>query len=129
MKSPEAKRKLRNDLLLILVLLLTGVIAITIFTLTKKEGGFVRITVDGELYGTYPLDTDADIRIEHPDGGYNLLVIRDGAAHMESATCPDLLCVEQQGWIRHTGETIVCLPNRTVAEVIGGREGEVDLAP
>ena len=57
-------------------------------------------------------------RIEIPGKvGKCILVISDGKADMESADCPNQICVHH-GAISHTGETIVCLPNRVVIEVI-----------
>ena len=57
-------------------------------------------------------------RIEIPGRvGKCILVIFDGKADMESADCPNQICVHHSA-ISHTGETIVCLPNRVVIEVI-----------
>ena len=57
-------------------------------------------------------------RIEIPGKvGKCILVISDGKADMESADCPNQICVHHSA-ISHTGETIVCLPNRVVIEVI-----------
>ena len=53
----------------------------------------------------------------------NVLVIENGAVHMESASCPDKLCVKQ-GTKSQVGETIVCLPHRLVATVISAEEAE-----
>ena len=57
-------------------------------------------------------------RIEIPGKvGKCILIISDGKADMESADCPNQICVHHSA-ISHTGETIVCLPNRVVIEVI-----------
>lgn len=57
-------------------------------------------------------------RIEIPGKvGKCILVISDGKADMESADCPNQICVHHSA-ISHTGETIVCLPNRVVIEVV-----------
>ena len=42
---------------------------------------------------------------------------------MESASCPDRLCVKQ-GTKSQVGDTIVCLPHRLVATVISAEEAE-----
>ena len=42
---------------------------------------------------------------------------------MSSATCPDGDCVKQ-GRICDEGETIVCLPNKVVVEILGSEEVE-----
>lgn len=57
-------------------------------------------------------------RIEIPGKvGKCILVIFDGKTDMESADCPNQICVHHSA-ISNTGETIVCLPNRVVIEVI-----------
>ena len=54
-----------------------------------------------------------------------MVVIEEGVAHMEEATCPDHLCMEQKS-ISKDKETIVCLPNKVTVTVIGGESGELD---
>ena len=57
------------------------------------------------------------------DGEFNRLVIRDGKAFMETATCPDGICVSHRP-ISRVGESIVCLPHRVIVKVIGEGGGE-----
>ena len=86
----------------------------------QEQGEMVEVTVDGEIYGTYPLKDEQEISIL-PEGATettNFLVITEGQADMKSADCPDKLCVHQAA-ISHVGETIVCLPNRVVVTIIG----------
>ena len=79
-----------------------------------------------DMTGKNTDNTDADDlsgkeniqRIEIPGKvGKCILVIHDGNADMESADCPNQICVHHSA-ISHTGETIVCLPNKVVIEVI-----------
>ena len=44
---------------------------------------------------------------------------------MTEADCPDQLCVHQRA-ISKQKQTIVCLPNRVVVEVIGGEDAGLD---
>ena len=85
----------------------------------------MEVTVDGKIYGTYPLDKDEEISIQKDGKTTNLLVIRDGKADVTEADCPDKLCVHQKA-ISKTNETIVCLPNKVVVQVIGAGESELD---
>lgn len=111
-------------LLLVLVIAIAAVTAV--FSVRRaQDGGQVKVTVDGEEYGTYSLSEDRRIPIEKDGTVTNLLVIREGKADMIEATCPDHLCVRQKA-IDADGETIVCLPNRVVAEVESGHESELD---
>ena len=103
------------------ILLAGGIllVALALFLFMKmtgnREGGTLRIQVDGEIYGTYSLAEDQVISIEQ-ERGTNVLIIRDGQAYMEEADCPDQYCVKQ-GKIHKTGQSIVCLPHRLSATV------------
>ena len=93
------------------------------FYLTHQDtGASVEVTVDGAIYGTYPLDVDKEIPIQKDGKTTNLLVIKDGKADVTEA---DKLCVHQKA-ISKTNETIVCLPNKVVVQVIGTGESELD---
>lgn len=79
---------------------------------------FVKITVDGELFQTVELTTDAqDIEIR-TERGYNLLRIYDQGIEVIDADCRDGIC-KSYGFIQRVGQTIVCLPNRVFIEIIG----------
>ena len=79
--------------------------------MNRGSHGSVRITVDGEEYGTYSLTKDQIIQINDT----NICEIKDGKARMISATCPDHLCMKQKA-IDENGGSIVCLPNKVVIE-------------
>lgn len=114
----QVNRKNRNDVLFIAVLLLIVALAGAAFFFLRGEGDSVTVSVDGKHYGTYPLRTDLtlSIRTGAGDTQENLLVIRDGHAYVESATCPDGICAAHKP-ISREGESIVCLPHRVVITV------------
>ena len=114
----QVNRKNRNDVLFIAVLLLIVTLAGAAFFFLRGEGDSVTVSVDGKHYGTYPLHTDLtlSIRTGADDTQENLLVIRDGHAYVESATCPDGICAAHKP-ISREGESIVCLPHRVVITV------------
>ncbi len=114
-----------KDLLFLAALLLCGILLTAGIYLHAKDGQFVRITIGGAVYGSYPLDQDQEISVEADGEQINLVCIRDGSVSMEQATCPDELCVKQ-GAISKTGQTIVCLPHELVVEVYGTDEKEYD---
>lgn len=86
------------------------------FFLYQKDGDCVVITVDGEFYGSYDLNQDAEIPIEVGDSVTNVVCISNGYAYMKESKCPDHLC-EKQGRIHKEGQSIVCLPNRVVVTI------------
>ena len=86
----------------------------------------IKITIDWELYEEVSLDKNQTVIIEIPgEEGSNTLEIKDGYAKMIDSNCPDHLC-EQQHRISKKGETIICLPNKVIAEVQSKEEPEID---
>ncbi len=119
----------KRDFILIGVVL---VLALLLWLLPRALGFFsvqgekqVRITVEGELYGTYDLQEEQTIEINDS----NVCRIQDGEVNMTEADCPDKLCMHQ-GPISISGETIVCLPNKVVIEIVGKNtedsDGQID---
>lgn len=110
---------LRNDIIFIIALLLICALGMLYLFVFRSSGNTVKVTVDGELYGIYSLsqNTSENIRTGKDDSELNRLVIKDGKAYMENATCPDGICVAHRPVFRD-GESIVCLPNRVVITVI-----------
>ena len=115
MTQKTTARKRRNDLIFIALLLAVVVLAGAGMYFLRGEGDTVTVTVDGALYGTYPLSQDTVVEIA-TDYGYNRLVIQDGKAKMETADCPDGICADHRP-ISRVGESIVCLPHKVVATV------------
>lgn len=113
----------KKDILLAAAVLAAALLLLLILKIPNREaGGEIRITVDGSLYGTYSLDKDQTIEVVQ-ESGTNIVYIRDGAAWMEEADCPDGYCI-RQGAISRTKQTIVCLPHKLVVEVTGKRLDE-----
>lgn len=117
--------KKRNDLILITALVLIVLSALLVLFLLREEGGTVRITKDGELWGEYSLSEDRTVEIVGEDG-YNRLIIEDGEAYMEYASCPDGICVSHRP-VKFDGESIICLPNRVVVEIYSAGENAPDI--
>lgn len=113
--------KLRKaDLLLLAAALVFGAVLAAVLLL-RSPGGTVQVRVTGAVTAGYPLDVDASYTITGANGGTNLLVIEDGAARIEEASCPDGVCVHT-GRIRRNGQSIVCLPNQVVVEIVSDTE-------
>ncbi|MGN0398640.1 MAG: NusG domain II-containing protein [Blautia sp.] len=106
----------RKDMILICSVLFAAVLCWLISSgkgLGSGEEGVLQITVNGEVFGTYPLSQDRTIDIE----GSNVCRIKDHKVKMTEANCPDQLCIHQRT-ITREGGIIVCLPNRVVLEII-----------
>lgn len=116
----EKNQKLRNDIILAVVIILIAAAGLLLFALNKEDGSFVVIKIDGVITETYPLSENREVSIKtgENDENINILVIKDGKAHIKEADCPDKICVETRA-VSFVGETIVCLPHKVVIEVIG----------
>ena len=122
-------KKKRNDLILIGLLLVLGILAVFCIEGYKKantQNGEAVVFVDGKEIGRYPLIEDTRVVIEGKNGN-NLLVIKDGKAWIEEADCPDKICI-YHGKIDKNKETVVCLPNKVVVEIQNGQDSEVDIS-
>lgn len=108
-------KKLRNDIFLVLSILCLALIGFIIFKANLKNGDCVNVVVNGKVTESYNLHEDVN-KIILTDNGNNVLVIKNGEAYIDSADCPDKICVEHRK-ISKTGETIVCLPHKLVIEI------------
>lgn len=108
----------KKDLFLIGVLLAVGMIGFFAFKgiqrFAASDRQMLKISIDGKVYGEYSLEDKQEIKI----GDTNVCQIEeDGTVSMTEADCPDHLCVKQ-GKIKEFGESIVCLPNKVVLEIV-----------
>lgn len=108
----------KKDLFLIGILLAVGMIGFFAFKgiqrFAASDRQMLKISVDGKVYGEYSLEDKQEIKI----GDTNVCQIEeDGTVSMTEADCPDHLCVKQ-GKIKEFGESIVCLPNKVVLEIV-----------
>ena len=117
-KKLLGNKKLLADVILIASLLVLSLSVFLITLLSREEGAVAVVSVDGAVVAEYPLSRDGEYSL---NGGTNILAIKDGAAFMKDADCPDKICIHQKKKSK-TGERIVCLPNRVMVEIEG--EGE-----
>ena len=89
--------------------------------LFRSKGDSVTVTVDGKFYASYSLSEDRRVEIV-TENGYNILIIKGGEAYVESASCPDGICVGHRP-ISLSGESIICLPNKVVIATENSGDG------
>ena len=110
------------------VLLLFGAAYIITAVIRQHRpiGAYARVSVDGRVIADYPLSQDIETVIDGYSGGSLKLVIKEGTADVISSTCPDKICVRHSA-VSRTGESIICMPNRVVVEIISdGEYQEID---
>ncbi len=114
----QRKKTFIFDIILIVSLLVLALSVFLVFKFTRRTGAYAEVSVNGEAVARYSLDIDGEYEI---NGGTNVLVIKDGAAYMKSASCPDKTCITRhKRGVSYDGETITCLPNRVRIEICGG---------
>lgn len=112
----------KRDWILIVSVLVLGLALWLAVELTREEGAYVLVRVDGQETARYSLSDNGTYPL---NGGTNILHIENGVAWLQDANCPDKLCVHQ-GKISKTGQVITCLPNKLTVTVCGAEDG-VDL--
>ena len=115
-------KKYRNDIILIAALLVISLVVLLVVNLTKDEGAYAEVAINGDVVDKYSLDVDGVYSL---NGGTNTLTIENGVAYMSYSNCPDHVC-ENIGKVKYVGETITCLPNRITITIVGKSDDSID---
>ena len=118
----HSSKKHLPDIIFISVLLIASLALLIITNVSKADGAYVIVRVNGEDVQKLSLNENVEVSL---NGGTNTLVIENGYAYMKDADCPDRICINQ-GKIRYTGECITCLPNKLTVTVYGN-DDDIDL--
>ena len=108
----DIRRFGKKDIILIAVIIAASVIVAFIAFTTSHEGSTVVITVSGEEYGRYPIDTDRVITVD-TGSGINEITINNGEAYVSYADCPQGICAHHKP-VSRSGESIICVPHEVV---------------
>ncbi len=119
MKKQEKLIKIGDIIVIGLLLVLSALIFLSSLPSRNREVEEAVVSINGQEYGRYPLDTDREITVEQ-NGHTNVIEIKNGAVRVVSADCPDKTCVSQS-WITQGGEVIVCLPARLTVTLEGAK--------
>ena len=114
--------KYRMDIIVVASFLVLSVAVLLVINLTRTEGAYAEVAVDGNVVGKYPLSVDGVYSLNE---GTNTLTVKEGVAYMSFSDCPDHTC-EITGKVKHVGQTIVCLPNHLTITIIGESNDSVD---
>lgn len=107
----------KADIILAAVLIILGLAASYFLSFGKTFGSELLISCDGKKFGTYPLSEDRQIIIDNNDH-LNKVTIKNGKVSMTFSDCHGGDCLRHSE-ISKSGETIICLPNKVVLEIIG----------
>ena len=111
----DIRRFGKKDIILIAVIIAASVIVAFIAFTTSHEGSTVVITVSGEEYGRYPIDTDRVITVD-TGSGINEITINNGEAYVSYADCPQGICAHHKP-VSRSGESIICAPHEVVISI------------
>ena len=104
--------------ILLFALLLTVCLGLSLSLLMPGEAASrAEITSRGKVLKTVDLLIDQEFTVETPDGGRNVVTVKDGKIAVTEANCPDHYCMNR-GYC-NSGTQIVCLPNRLVIRFLG----------
>ena len=114
------KKKLRNDLLLIVPLLIAAIIALVVILTHKTNKPLVaEVYVQSEVVQTIDLSdkTERDYTIKGVNG--ELIVhVHDGMISVKESNCPHQDCVNQ-GEVKDTNHPIICAYNQVYIVIEG----------
>ena len=101
--------------IIFIMLLAVGVIFRNRLNLSRQPSKVIEAAVyhDGKIHQHVALDKDQEISLLN---GKMLIEIKDKKLRVKKSECPRQLCVNV-GWIRFTGETIICVPYKTLIEI------------
>ncbi len=117
--------KTKHWILLFSALFLLCGVMILWMTHRTQETQSAEIYQDGTLVQTVDLskiDAPQEIPVYGDNGAENIILAAHGSIRMQSANCPDQLCV-RQGSIQNAAVPIVCLPHRVVIRISGDNGG------
>lgn len=106
----------------ILIICITLVLSLSIFiSLPKNKSGVIEISVNGEIYGTYPIYEDKTIDV-HTKYGNLTVCVKKQRVSIKNSDCKDKECMNQKN-ITKKGQMLICLPLKVIVQ-IGGNEYE-----
>ncbi len=83
---------------------------------SRTPGRSAQVRVSGEVRLELPLSENRREVIHGANGIDLTVVVENGGVFVEKSACLDKICV-RKGKISAAGETIVCLPARTIVEI------------
>lgn len=115
--------KTRTWIYIIVAILLLSLAASLYLWTRDAKGRIANVYVDRALVRSVDLDAlTSPLRFTvETERGVNVILAEPGRIRVESADCPDKICVES-GWLSDSAAPIVCLPHRVVIELDGETE-------
>ena len=105
---------------IVFVILLAIFIGVLFYHNTgTKDGNIAVVYQNGEKIKEISLNQEAEYIVEHHYT--NKIVVKDKKVAIMESDCPGADCVHS-GWIKESGRSIICLPNRVEIRIEGAAE-------
>ena len=79
----------------------------------------LKIRQGSKVVGIYDLSQTRELYIKGPLGE-SIIDINNGQARFKQSPCPNQYCVHQ-GWLSHSGQVAICLPNQVSLQLLGAK--------
>ncbi len=106
----------KADIIIAASVIVAALIILGAFFLFSPAGGYAVVKRDGKTVKKIPLGKDSSVVVADEEQGYNTVVVKGGKVWVESADCPEQVCVSHRP-IEKQGEIIVCIPHKLTVEI------------
>ena len=113
--------KLSDICLVIVIAVVTAILLM--FTHNNQSCNIAKVYFENECILTVDLSIDSEYDVNGYNGNVHI-VVRDGKIKVDEENSPKHLC-SKQGFISHSYETIICLPNK-ISIRIESNDDEID---
>lgn len=122
------KKKLRNDLLLIVPLLVAAIIALVVLLTRQSDKPLVaKVYVQSQVVQTIDLSDTAEREYKIQGKNGELIIhVHDGAVSVTESNCPHQDCVNQ-GEVKDTNHPIICAYNEVYIAIEGESNYDVEI--
>ncbi|MBI5788333.1 MAG: NusG domain II-containing protein [Candidatus Schekmanbacteria bacterium] len=107
------------DKILIICLAVLALGSYSVWGILQPAGEQAIILVDNRPLAVFSLKQSGLYRVQGREGEL-VVQIKDGALRVLNAGCREQVC-RHMGWIKNTGEVIICLPNHLLIRIGQGQ--------
>ena len=117
------KLKFGDFVIIGVVLVMAGALAAALAFHSSGDKLYAEVWQNDQLIERVALTDSTDKTIDLD--GHNVIVLHGKTAEIQSADCPDQVCV-RTGRLTRAGQVAVCLPNRVILKLTGTSTDGID---
>ena len=121
------RKLLRFKDAIIIVLLLGIALGTYLFRIASSkdaDSAFALVSLDGSVVGKISLGENGSR--QYPEIPNMVFTVSEGGIYVSESDCGDRICV-RTGKISHSGEAIICVPNRVAVTIESDAESDLDV--